>query len=105
MSQNSYGGTFFVVRPDKTEQKVEEVMAGTNLTSPDAPIWSADGGTAYLVFDNGNFQPPGNETGHGIFVWERNPGKVTQILKDSIDGLTISQDGTLAGFLGLLGRQ
>ncbi len=98
MSQDSYGGTFFVVRPDAAEQRVEEVMVGTNLTAPDAPIWSLDGRTAYLVFDNGNFQPPGNESGHGIFVWERSTGKVTQVLKDSISGLTISQDGTLAGF-------
>ncbi len=98
MSQDSYGGTFFIVRPDAAEQKVEEVMAGTNLTAPDAPIWSLDGETAYLVFDSGNFLPPGNEFGRGIFVWERNTGKVTQFLKDSITGLTISQDGTLAGF-------
>ncbi len=98
MSQDSYGGTFFLVRPDRTEQKVGEVMVGTNLTDPDAPIWSLDGETAYLVFDNGNFLPPGNESGHGIFAWERSSGKVTQILKDSIGGLTISQDGTLAGF-------
>ena len=98
MSQDSYGGTFFVVRPDEAEQRVEEVMVGTNLTAPDAPIWSLDGRTAYLVFDNGNFQSPGNESGHGIFVWERSTGKVTQVLKDSISGLTISQDGTLAGF-------
>ncbi len=97
-SNDGYGGTFFVVRPDAVEQKVEEVMPGTNLTAPDAPIWSQDGETAYLVFDNGNFLPPGDEFGHGIFAWERSTGKVTQILKDSISGLTISQDGTLAGF-------
>ncbi len=98
MSQDSYGGTFFLVRPDRTEQRVEEVMAGTNLTDPDAPIWSLDGETAYLVFDNGNFLPPGNEFGHGLLAWERSSGKVTQILKDSMGGLTISQDGTLSGF-------
>jgi len=98
MSQDSYGGTFFVVRPDAVGQRVEEVMEGTNLTAPDAPIWSLDGETVYLVFDNGDVLPPGNEFGRGIFVWERNTGKGTQILKDSISGLTISQDGTLAGF-------
>jgi WD40 repeat protein len=98
MSQDSYGGAFFVVRPDRAEQKVEAVLEGTNLTDPDAPIWSLDGEKVYLVFDNGNYGAPGSETGHGIFVWERNSGKVTQILKDSIGGLTISQDGTLAGF-------
>jgi hypothetical protein len=97
-SQRTYGGTFFVVRPDRAEQKVEEVMDGTNLTDPDAPVWSPDGATAYLAFDNGNFLPPGNETGHGLFAWERSTGKVTQILSDSIGGLTISRDGTLAGF-------
>jgi WD40 repeat protein len=96
--QDSYGGTFFVVRPEKSEQKAEAVMERTNMTDPDAPIWSQDGEKVYLVFDNENFLPAGKETGHGIFVWERRSGKITQILKDSIGGLTISQDGALAGF-------
>jgi hypothetical protein len=37
MCQDSYGGTPFVVRPNAAEQRVEEVMVGTNLTAPDAP--------------------------------------------------------------------
>ena len=98
MSQDTYGGAFFILRPERADQKVEEVMEGTNLTDPDAPVWSPDGATAYLVFDNGNFLPPGNESGHGLFALERTTGKVSQILKDSIGGLTISRDGTLVAF-------
>jgi hypothetical protein len=98
VSNDTYGGAFFVVRLDGTEKKVEAVMDGTNLADPDAPVWSPDGATAYFVFDNGNFLPPSSESGHGLFTWDRTTGKVTQILKDSIGGLAISADGTLAGF-------
>jgi hypothetical protein len=98
MSNDTYGGAFFVVRLDGAGNKTETVMEGTNAEYSDAPVWSPDGATAYFVFDNGNILPPGNETGHGLLVWDRRTGKVNQILKDSIGGLAISADGTLAGF-------
>jgi WD40 repeat protein len=96
MSNNTYGGSFFVVRLDDAGKKVEAVMEGTNAGYADAPVWSPDGATAYFVFDNGNFRSPGGEYGHGLFAWDRSTGKVTQILKDSIDGLALSPDGKLA---------
>jgi len=98
MSNDTYGGSFFVVRLDGAEKKVEAVMEGTNAAYADAPVWSPDGATAYFVFDNGNSQSPGSEYGRGLFAWDRNTGKVTQILKDSLGGLALSADGTLAGF-------
>lgn len=98
MSNDTYGGSFFVVRPGGAEKRVEAVMEGTNAEYADAPVWSPDGATAYFVFDNGNFQSPGSEYGHGLFAWDRSTGRVTQVLKDSIGGLTLSADGTLAGF-------
>lgn len=98
MSQDSYGGTFFVVRLGGAAGKAEVVMERTNAAYSEAPVWSPDGATAYFVFDNGNFLPPGNETGRGLFAWDRSTGKVTQIVKDSIGGLALSPDGTLAGF-------
>lgn len=98
MSNDTYGGAFFVVRLDGAKKKVEAIMEGTNAEYADVPVWSPDGTTAYFVFDNGNFLPPGSEYGHGLFSWDRKTGKVTQILKDSIDGLTLSADGTLAAF-------
>jgi hypothetical protein len=98
MSNDTYGGSFFVVRLDGAGKKVETVMEGTNAEYADAPVWSPDGGTAYFVFDNGNFRSAGSEYGHGLFAWDRSTGKVTQILKDSIGGLALSADGSLAGF-------
>lgn len=98
MSQDSYGGTFFVVRLDGAAGKAEVVMEGTNAAYSEAPVWSPDGATVYFVFDNGNFSTSGNDGGHGLFALEHGSGKVTQILKDSIGGLAISLDGTLAGF-------
>jgi len=96
MSNDTYGASFFVVRLD--DKKVETVMEGTNAEYADAPVWSPDGATVYFVFDNGNFQSPGSEYGHGLFAWNRSTGKVTQILKDSIGGLALSSDGKLAAF-------
>jgi hypothetical protein len=98
MSNDTYGGAFFVVRPDGAKKKVEAVMEGTNAEYADAPVWSPDGTRVYFVFDNGNFRSPGSEYSHGLFAWDRSTGKVTQILKDSIDGLALSADGTLAAF-------
>src|SRR6266849_5942797 len=98
MSNDTYGGAFFVVRLDGTKKKVEAVMEGTNAEYADAPVWSPDGATAYFVFDNGNHLPPGDQTGHGLFAWDRGSGNVTPIVRGSIGGLAISPDGALAGF-------
>ena len=98
MSNDTYGGAFFLVRLDGATKKVEAVMEGTNAEYADAPVWSLDGARVYFIFDNGNFLPPGREYGRGLFAWDRSTGKVTQILKDSIGGLAISADGTLAAF-------
>jgi WD40 repeat protein len=101
ISNDSYGGSFFLVRLDAAGNKtegVEAVLEGTNAEYSDAPVWSPDGGAVYLTFDNGSFPTSGNDTGHGLFVLDHGSGKVTQILKDAIGGLTISPDGTLAGF-------
>lgn len=98
MSSDNYSGTFFVVRLDGGVNQTDAVMEGTNLTYPDPPTWSPDGQTAYMAFDNGSFLPADNQSGHGLFTWDRNSGKVTQILGDSIDGLTLSPDGMLAAF-------
>lgn len=98
MSQDSYGGTFFVVRQDGAASKAEVVMEGTNAAYSEAPVWSPDGATVYFVFDNGSFSTSGNDGGHGLFAMEHGSRRVTQILKDSIGGLALSPDGTLAGF-------
>lgn len=98
MSSDNYSGTFFVVRLDGGENKTDAVMEGTNLTYPDPPAWSPDGQTAYMTFDNGGSLPTDNQSGHGLFTWDRNSGRVTQILGDSIDGLTLSPNGMLAAF-------
>lgn len=98
MSKDTYGGSFFAVRLDGAGKKVEAVMEGTNAEYADPPVWSPDGAGTYFVFDNGNFRSPGSEYGHGLFAWHRSTGKVTQILKDSIGGLALSADGTLAAF-------
>lgn len=98
MSQDSYGGTFFVVHLDGAAGKSEVVMEGTNAAYSEAPVWSPDGATVYFVFDNGSFSTSGNDGGHGLFAMERSSRKVTQIVKDSIGGLALSVDGTLAGF-------
>lgn len=97
MSQDTYSGAYFVVRLG-AETKVATVLEGTNLTDPDAPVWSPDGRTAYFTFDNGSYSPTGSDAGHGLFAWEHGSGNVTQILKDSISGLAISGDGKHAGF-------
>ncbi len=97
MTHYTYGGRFFLLRPDRAEHQAEEVMDGMNLTAPDAPVWSPDGGTAYFVFD-GNHRRTSDEHSHGLFAWDRGTGKVTQVLKDSIGGLAISPDGMLLGF-------
>src|SRR5579859_281782 len=97
MSNDTYGGAFFVVRLDGGTIQAEKVMDGTNLSNFESPRWSPDGGTAYFVFDSGNIDPE-NTSGHGLFSWDRTTGKVSQILGDSIGGLAISDDGTLAGF-------
>ncbi len=98
MSNDSYGGAFFVVRLDETGNKTEAVMEGTNAAYSDAPVWSLDGKMAYFVFDNGSFTPPGNETGHGLFAWDRSSGNMAQIVKGSIGGLALSPNGALVGF-------
>ncbi|HEV2617885.1 MAG TPA: hypothetical protein VGU63_14890 [Candidatus Acidoferrales bacterium] len=97
-STDTSGGTFFVVRLDSTQKQVEEVMRGTNLTGPESPVWSPDGKTAYFVFDDDTYGHPENAYDHGLFAWDSSTGKVTQISKDSIGGLALSPDGTLAGF-------
>lgn len=97
-SRDTYGGTFFAVRLDGAEKTAEEVIGGMNLTDPDAPVWSPDGATAYFVFDTDNYRRAGNAYDRGLLAWDRETGKVTQILKDSIGGLAISPDGTLVGF-------
>ncbi|MGH9731130.1 MAG: WD40 repeat domain-containing protein [Candidatus Acidiferrales bacterium] len=97
-SSDTYGGTFFVVRLDSAQKQVEEVMGGMNLTGPEAPVWSPDGDTVYFVFDTEEYKHPQNAYDHGLFAWDRSDGKVTQISKDSIGGLALSPDGTLAGF-------
>src|SRR5579859_3695067 len=40
MSQDTYGGAFFVVRLDDATRKVEPVMEGTNAEYADPPVWS-----------------------------------------------------------------
>jgi WD40 repeat protein len=61
-------------------------------------VWSPNGETAYFVFDTEKYRHPENVYDHGLFAWDRGTGKVAQIVKDSIGGLALSPDGTLAGF-------
>ena len=91
-----YGGTYFLVHPDAPGQRVEEVMSGTNLTDPDAPVWNADGTIAYFVFDDGK-EPPDPST-RGLYAFDLASGRFTRILADSIGGLAISPDGALLAF-------
>ncbi len=97
-SKDTYGGTYFVFQPGRPEKQVEEVMGGMNLTDPVAPVWSPDGTTAYFVFDTDNYKRSRSAHDRGLCAWDRGGRKVTQILKDSIGGLAISADGTLAAF-------
>lgn len=101
ISNDSYGGSLFLVRLDgagNKAERVEAVMVGTNAEYSDAPVWSPDGGAVYFTFDNGSFSTSGNDGGHGLFALDHGSGKVTQVLKDAIGGLAISPDGTLAAF-------
>jgi hypothetical protein len=97
-SQDTYGGGFFVVRLDRTENQVEEVMGSMNLTDPETPVWSADGEKAYFVFDTEKYGHPERQYDHGLFAWDHESGKVTQIVTDSIGGLALTADGSLAAF-------
>lgn len=98
MSNEAFGGSFFVVRLDTNAKDVEAVMEGTSVDHAEAPVWSPDGKTAYLAFKSGKHSGDGSETCQGLFAWDRRTGKVGQLLKDSIGGLTISPDGRLAAF-------
>ena len=97
-SNGTYGGTFFVVRLDRIENQIEELMGGMNLTDPDAPLWSRDGEKAYFIFDTERYGHPERLYDHGLFAWDHESGKVTQILEDSIGGLAITSDDSLAAF-------
>ena len=97
-SSDTYGGDFFIVRLDSTENPVEEVMGSMNLTDPDAPVWSIDGEKAYFVFDTEKYGHPERQYDHGLFAWDRETGKVMQIVSDSMGGLALTADGSLAAF-------
>jgi hypothetical protein len=98
ISNDTYGGAFFVVRLDRIENQIEELMGGMNLTDPDAPLWSRDGEKAYFIFDTERYRHPERPYDHGLFAWDHESGKVVQILDDSIGGLAITADGSLAAF-------
>ena len=91
-----YGGAYFLVQPNAPAQRIQEIMNGTNLLEPDAPVWSPDGATTYFTFDDDKYPP--DPSARGLYAFDRASGKTTRILADSISGLAISPDGALLAF-------
>ena len=57
-----------------------------------------DGEKAYFVFDTEGYGHPERQYDHGLFAWDHETGKVMQIMNDSIGGLALTVDGSLAAF-------
>jgi hypothetical protein len=78
-------GTLFRLRLDGAENKIVQMKA-PDASNPPAPVWQADGSSAYF------------ETDKGIYRLSSAGGSPELVWKGLAEGITISSDGFLLAF-------